>query len=574
MRSDNTKSVSIGLDGKVIPIERQSLPDDIKSTFADSQYDTVVAKEDLVLYRVYGGKAVDEGCFCTTERPTDRMAVKDGLALNQRWGNDRSRVVEIHVPKGTVLQVGKAAPQEQTSAHNDLSGGLDQVLLPKDFFEKNPDSVGAEQQLDYNSGYGDFIRGVEEKREQPVKMQEQTDKPSEVKEGTGTHSMGSDLRNPDLFKENSPGEYHYGRDEHGKTAYGNLQLEKGVRNAYAQRKVGGEDRRRDDDGGHMIGTRFKGASGTENLNAQNRDVNRGTYKNMENQWAESLENGSKVFVNTEAYQSEGSERPEAFMGYAITETPDGKRDWEAFSIQNESSEVQSQWDEEVAKTDIDDSYENPIDYDPAEYEVELLNYDTPASKKEKPEDAQQESEALSETDDDARFEKMDNNEEQLSTEGKKEDALKETDDDGRFGAEKEQFKEHPQSENQDKNSYEKGEQEEEKPEETLENNPVKDREQDPRQLENLQENPGNKNTERLDDNTDKNTEGPQTSEDVQDSETGSKKEKEENDYRREPEGETVSSVEDPKIDTTEDTSDPEEKPRRVQYDVDDTSNIR
>lgn len=215
----------------------------------------------------------------------------------------------------------------------------------------------------------------------PKTMNFNTDNMGDTKNINGSQNQSSDaarilsndLNNPDLFNENKQGEYSYIRDEYGKSAFGSLELEKGTRDPKAQSNVGGEYRTERDDGGHLIGTRFKGDPGERNLEAQDRNLNRGAYKRMENDWAQSLEDGNKVFVNVESYRSNESERPDAFMGYQITEHPDGSRDWEAFSFQNESPEERNAQLEEVAQhSDLADQYQNamdyPEDYNPADYE--------------------------------------------------------------------------------------------------------------------------------------------------------------------------------------------------------------
>jgi hypothetical protein len=59
----------------------------------------------------------------------------------------------------------------------------------------------------------------------------------------------------------TPEGYTYKTDELGRitSAEGTLQLGDGKRNADAQRKVGREDRKKDDDGGHLIASIFKGS---------------------------------------------------------------------------------------------------------------------------------------------------------------------------------------------------------------------------------------------------------------------------------------------------------------------------
>lgn len=166
-----------------------------------------------------------------------------------------------------------------------------------------------------------------------------------------------DFNNPNLFTENPPGSYTYTSDALGKTARGQLQTaDAPARDAQAQREAGGENRRGKgnaygvDDGGHLIGARFGGSPGEENLTPQDRNLNRGGYKAMENDWADKLDKGTKVFVNIESYTGDGSARPTNYMGYVITETTDenGKttRDIEYFSFNNESRSEQAKWEEE------------------------------------------------------------------------------------------------------------------------------------------------------------------------------------------------------------------------------------
>ena len=192
-----------------------------------------------------------------------------------------------------------------------------------------------------------------------------------ISDKRGSRSLNYDLNNADLFNENKKGDYTYGKTEYGKVAFGNLKLETGKRDSAAQRTVGNDDRRPTDDGGHLIGTRFDGDSGQKNMDAQERNLNRGSYKIRENDWAESLENGDKVFVNIESYKSNNSDRPDAFMGYSISEHPDGTREWDAFSYQNESAATQEEWNRTIEENDSEDQYNNPIDYNPADYADEL-----------------------------------------------------------------------------------------------------------------------------------------------------------------------------------------------------------
>ena len=126
----------------------------------------------------------------------------------------------------------------------------------------------------------------------------------------------------------------------------------------------------DDDGGHLLATRFNGSSEKENMDPQNKNSNRGTYKKMENRWADSLEKGDKVYAHVETFKSNGSERPDVYMGYTITEHSDKSRDWEAFSVQNESAKVQEARNQEVAQqSDLHKEYHNAMEYSAEEREL-------------------------------------------------------------------------------------------------------------------------------------------------------------------------------------------------------------
>lgn len=181
-------------------------------------------------------------------------------------------------------------------------------------------------------------------------------------EADDSNSPSSKMSDGSLFEDNKETDYVYTETDYGKHASGQLDLEKGKRSAYAQRTVGGEDRQEYDDGGHLIGSRFAGSGSYENLDAQSRDLNRGEYKKMENEWAKSLENGERVYVDVNTYKSNGSDRPDAFMGYSITEDGSGTRSIDAFSFQNESVETQEEWEAIVSNTDMQDDFGNPMEY--------------------------------------------------------------------------------------------------------------------------------------------------------------------------------------------------------------------
>ena len=202
---------------------------------------------------------------------------------------------------------------------------------------------------------------------------------TEIRESTHYTGLHGQLHDPDLFRNNAPADYQYVQTAYGKFAQGVLGYTPGQRNPTSQRTVGGEDRLPTDDGGHLIGARFQGSGNIENLEAQDRNLNRGSYKKMENRWAAAQDAGDKIFAHSESFHSNQSQRPDAFMGYAIYEHPDGTREWEAFSYQNESSSTQQEWNDALNQFDPNglymDDYINPRNYDPKDYEAELNDMD-------------------------------------------------------------------------------------------------------------------------------------------------------------------------------------------------------
>lgn len=175
-----------------------------------------------------------------------------------------------------------------------------------------------------------------------------------------SRSLWDDLTDPNLFESHEQGHYEYGTNGvGGREASGYLGIsDEPQRDPSAQLAAGGESRREAgnewgvDDGGHLIGARFGGSPGEENLTAQDRNLNRGSFKRMENDWAEHIESGDKVFAHME---TSPGDRPDAYMGYAIVEHPDGTRDYETYSFTNESRAQQEQWNQELEALDALDA---------------------------------------------------------------------------------------------------------------------------------------------------------------------------------------------------------------------------
>ena len=89
----------------------------------------------------------------------------------------------------------------------------------------------------------------------------------------------------------------------------------------AQKQAGGEDRRPNDQGGHVVGRDMNGDGGNGNLVAMDSKINQSDYKRMENDIKAALDEGKDVTTKTEMTYSGDSERPDKIT---VTVTIDGK----------------------------------------------------------------------------------------------------------------------------------------------------------------------------------------------------------------------------------------------------------
>jgi DNA/RNA non-specific endonuclease len=93
---------------------------------------------------------------------------------------------------------------------------------------------------------------------------------------------------------------------------GDLSREDGLRNRGHQSGAGGADRLPDDDGGHIVGNRFNPPGEEFNYVAQNSNFNRGSYRQLENEWAQLLADGHTVHVRWDFEYTGDSQRPDGF----------------------------------------------------------------------------------------------------------------------------------------------------------------------------------------------------------------------------------------------------------------------
>ena len=182
----------------------------------------------------------------------------------------------------------------------------------------------------------------------------------------------------DNTKEYSSNGYDYRANDKGQIlhAEGQLRLEEGERNSYAQRVAGGEYRHENDDGGHLIGTRFGGSGELDNIVAEDRYVNRGAFKSLENEWAENIEQGNDVYVEIDPVYHGDSQRPDVIT--AKTEINDGdKSTVDYFSVTNENLETDEFELPEEASEMMDTWGGNPI-RESADVDLSYNNMDNSA----------------------------------------------------------------------------------------------------------------------------------------------------------------------------------------------------
>lgn len=115
----------------------------------------------------------------------------------------------------------------------------------------------------------------------------------------------------------TPEGYTYKTDNLGRivSAEGTLELGDGKRKPYAQKTVGRDDRKKDDDGGHLIASIFKGSGDFDNLVPMNGNLNKGKWKTLENSWSKALKAKppKEVKVKVTPIYEGNSQRPARFV---------------------------------------------------------------------------------------------------------------------------------------------------------------------------------------------------------------------------------------------------------------------
>ena len=92
------------LEGKIVPIEKAALSQQITDSFLNGEYETYRVVEPLLLYRAFGVSPYSEngasinGSYATTEFAESRIDVKIRMALDPTWKNPKLYEIRIIVP--------------------------------------------------------------------------------------------------------------------------------------------------------------------------------------------------------------------------------------------------------------------------------------------------------------------------------------------------------------------------------------------------------------------------------------------------------------------------------------------
>ncbi len=112
----------------------------------------------------------------------------------------------------------------------------------------------------------------------------------------------------------------------------------------AQREVGGNDRRLNDQGGHIVGRDLNGDGGRGNLIAMDSNINQSDYKRMENNIKNDLDEGKKVSTKTEISYTGESRRPDKIK---VTVLSDGKE-----TVYEFDNNIDGKFDNEVTEQSL------------------------------------------------------------------------------------------------------------------------------------------------------------------------------------------------------------------------------
>lgn len=212
------------------------------------------------------------------------------------------------------------------SGFKDVTGNNDVTDNPSEHKSKGPETSEVNKTLNENSKEynpknfeypkkeSDVVSGNDSKKVDNPKNQPQDTEASgdNLKKNIDDSEQQSENKKQKIDVSDNYKYRTYERDgRRYKEASGQLGIPGEVvdhRDATEQRKI---SKGTGDDAGHLIGNQFGASGGPENLSPQNWRENRsgGTYKQLENEWAKKLKDGTEIDVKVADITRKGEDRP-------------------------------------------------------------------------------------------------------------------------------------------------------------------------------------------------------------------------------------------------------------------------
>lgn len=242
---------------------------------------------------------------------------------------------------------------ETLKKYNKLMGNVEKMEVPVD---ETPPLTPKEVNDKYNSLMeqgGFFDSSITQDAVDSATKTEKTEFISDeviAKDDNGNYYM----KNGDLLPNN---EYTinenntYKTDEQGRIVSFETKptyTDEGGRNLKEQREIGGEDRKENDDGGHLVAKVLGGSEGRENLVPMRSTINRSDYKKMEKEIADACKDNKEVSLQGELEYDGDSQRPSMISTeYQI----DDKRTVSCFDNNENSTELLDTLKDKITEDD-------------------------------------------------------------------------------------------------------------------------------------------------------------------------------------------------------------------------------
>ena len=244
--------------------------------FAENDADTSDGQNEVVDSETTGAEVgTVEGRECEVVGSEERSDIAD----------DESDVVADKIEAANhatekSVEEGKETPNLNDDQVDDATAYVDEIPPEgsmEELFEQIAMADGDLSRLDDN---GDLIKDPDGNLRPEIEFEVNGTRYTTDERGRITHAEGYLTDTPDNERDNS-----------------------------AQSEAGGKDRKPGDDGGHLRARMNGGSSGNENLVAMRDTINRGDYKQSENEENQMLKEGKQVYEKVDVTYDDDSARP-------------------------------------------------------------------------------------------------------------------------------------------------------------------------------------------------------------------------------------------------------------------------